>query len=187
MVVTSQYTGARRLRDMRLIVMALALALATAGCAHASVPGPDQQTQNAQRLEAVLPVLEDLRVDGFRSQDWCWFIDYPRGAFTNDLKGATACNVFTTPPQAFDDTASTDFATVQRALGDSGVSTMMVWNVEYDGVGRIKAAQFELNAGAFDRFSYLYSRDIPASRDGYESIVFQQISDHWWFLSESWQ
>lgn len=169
---------------MRMLVLSLVLAFTAVGCVHASVPNADRRRDDAQRLEAVLPTLQSLRVEGFRSQDWCRFIDEPRGAFTNILDVTSVCNVFTKPPQAFDDSASTDFETVKQALSDSGVSTMMVWNIEYDGAGQITAAQFDLNAGSFDRFSYLYGRDTPVSRDSFQAIVFEKINDHWWFLSD---
>ncbi|MEA2653769.1 MAG: hypothetical protein QOI37_996 [Chloroflexota bacterium] len=166
--------------------MSLILVFLVAGCAHASVPSADDMARNADQLEATFPTLEHLQVRGFRTQDWCQFIDYPPGSFSNLLTAENACNLFASPPKAFDNTASADFGRVKKALSDSGVGIDIAWNIKYDDAGQISAAEFDVTAGAFDRFSYLYDRDKPVSSDGYQPIVFQQINQHWWFLSDDW-
>ena len=169
---------------MRSIALALALALGAVACVHASVPAREDMAHTARSLESVLPTIQQIHVEGFRSQDWCRFLDYPRGAFTNIVDEGSACNVFRKVPEAFDERATADFQVVQGALQDSRVSVWMVWNVTYDNAGGITAAQFDVVAGSFDRFSYLYSRDGPVAGDEYQAIAFQQVDDHWWFLSE---
>ena len=166
------------------MIVSLALAVLVAGCAHAAVPSSDEMARNADQLEGAFTTLEGLQVRGFRSQDWCQFIDYPRGSFSNLLDSENACNLFAAPPQAFDATASADFERVRKALAESGVRTFIAWNIEYDGAGHVTTAEFDVAAGSFDRFSYHFSRDKAFSADDYEAIVLQQIKEHWWFLSE---
>jgi hypothetical protein len=143
--------------------------------------------RNADQLESVFATLEQLQVRGFRNQDWCQVIDYPRGSFSNLLDAENACNLFTGPATAFDGTASADYERVKKALGDSGVGTFIAWNIEYDDAGHITTAEFDVTAGAFDRFSYLYDRDNTVSKEETpDTIVTEQIDGHWWFMSEDW-
>jgi hypothetical protein len=63
----------------------------------------------------------------------------------------------------------------------------IAWNIEYDDAGHIKTAEFDVTAGSFDRFSYLYDRDDTVSREETpDTIVTEQINEHWWFMSEDW-
>lgn len=143
--------------------------------------------RNAAALETVLPTLEQLKVNGFRNQDWCRFIDYPRGSFSNLLDSDNACNLFNCAPEAFDETASADFERVKKALDDSGISTEIAWAIEYDDAGHVTTAEFDVTAGAFDRFSYLYDRDNTVSKEVTpDTIVTVRINEHWWFMSEDW-
>jgi hypothetical protein len=170
---------------VRLLIAAV-LALTTAGCLHAKVPSADRMARDVAALQSVFPTLQALEVHGFRDQDSCRFIEYPRGAFTNILDAGSTCNLFHGKPQAFDATATADFDTVKQALDESGVRTMIVWNIEYDNAtGAIKRAEFDLEAGLYDRFSYLYepnSSDAPNP----DTIVLTQVNPEWWFSSEDW-
>jgi hypothetical protein len=171
---------------VKRVVVCLVIAFLVAGCVHASVPSSDEMARDADHLESVFSTLEQLRVSGFRDQDWCQFIDYPRGSFSNLLDFENTCNLFTSPPQAFDETASADFERVKNALRDSGADTVIA-RIEYDDVGHITIAGFDINAGAFDRFSYLYDRDNTVSKEpNPDTIVTEQINQQWWFMSEDW-
>ena len=114
-------------------------------------------TRGIHRLEQAFPVFEELRLRGVRDQDWCKFLDYPNGAFTNDAEAST-CNFFDGPPKPFDDAARADFARVADALQKTGVKTYLVWWIEYDDAGRIQSAEFDLSAGGSGRWSYIYDR-----------------------------
>lgn len=172
---------------MKRVVVSLVLAFFVAGCIHASVPSSDEMARNADRLQNVFTTLEERQVRGFRNQDWCQFIDYPRGSFSNLLDSENACNLFDGPPTAFDGTASADFDRVKNVLNDSGVGTFIAWNIRYDDAGLITTAEFDVTAGSFDRFSYLYDRDNTVSKEETpDTIVTEQINDHWWFMSEDW-
>jgi hypothetical protein len=144
-------------------------------------------TRETGQLQGVFGTLQDLRVAGFRHNDWCRFIDYPHGAFTNVLEQDSACNVFGKPPQSFDKSASADFVRVKHAVADAGVGVWMIWNFQFDALGQVTTATFELDAGAFDRFSYVYYSDPQATvskETDPEAKVVQQIDGHWWFVSD---
>jgi hypothetical protein len=138
------------------------------------------------QLEAAFPTLSALRVSGFRNQDWCRFIDYERGTFTNVLEEMSTCNLFDGVPTAFDATATDDFAIVRQALADTGVNVMMAF-VRIDQAGTVEAATFDLVAGDFDRFSYVYDRSGATKPEpNPDTIVAEQINDNWLFISEDW-
>jgi hypothetical protein len=141
----------------------------------------------ADALARVLPSLAELKIEGFRDQDWCRFIDYPRGAFSNESDPESTCNLFSGQPTPYDDQATKDWEQVRRALGDAEVSVWMVWNIHYDGDGRITLATFEITAGEFDRFSYLYDPGNEVDKEpSPDTIVTRQINSSWWFMSEDW-
>lgn len=161
--------------------------MSTGACIHATVPDTDQMARTAAALQGALPALQDLHVEGVRTQDWCQFIDYPRGAFTNIVDRDSTCNLFTKPPGPFDDTATADYDRVKAALEATGVSIQIVWNVEYDASGQITTAEFDVTAGMYDRFSYRYDRNNTLSLEpNPDTIVIEQVNDQWWFLSEDW-
>lgn len=139
-------------------------------------------------LKSSFPTLEDLRVTGFRDQDWCRFIDYPRGAFTTKPDGsdAGACNLFSGPALPFDHQAEADFQTVRRALSDAGMRGKWVTWVQFDAGGRIKSAQFDVNGGAFDRWTYVFDRGGPMPESMPAEEVYTPINDDWYFWWEDW-
>lgn len=163
-----------------------AVVVIACGCATGSRPNADQMGRDVAHLEEAFLVLEQLRVRGFRDQDWCRFIDYPRGAFTSDANTST-CNLFDGTPQAFDDPADTDFHRVKAALDETGVSTYLVWWIEYDSAGRMKAAEFDLPSGDLGgRWSYIYDRGGVMPEDDPGESVYTRIKDDWWFWWEDW-
>lgn len=143
-------------------------------------------TREVHRLEQAFPLFEELRLRGFRNQDWCKFLDYPRGAFTNDKETST-CNLFDSPPKDFDDQAKADFARVEEALRQTGVRTDLVWWIEYDAGGRVTGAEFALDAGGFTRWSYVLDRGNTEPKENLEGeSVYTRINDDWWFWWGDW-
>lgn len=172
---------------MRRSILGVVLAVAATGCIHANVPDAGQMSDDVERLQATFAVFDELDVAGFRNQDWCQFIDYPRGSFTNVVDPDSTRNLFNNPPQAFDEQASTDFDRVKQVISDTGVSTYLVWNIEYDADGKVRVAEFVLNAGMYDRFSYLYDPGNEVSKEpNPDTIVTEEVGGGWWFLSEDW-
>lgn len=103
-----------------------------AACLNSALPNAGDTASTASRLEATFATLEVLRINGWRDQDWCRFIDYGRGSFSNLLPGdddATTCNLFDAPAQTFDTEASSDFARIREAFARAGVSVQMAWTV----------------------------------------------------------
>ncbi len=73
--------------------MLAAVVVAAGGCTNAAQPDADQMSRDVQRLEHAFPVFEERRLRGFRDQDWCKFLDYPNGDFTNDAGASTRVRV----------------------------------------------------------------------------------------------
>lgn len=164
------------------------LAITLTACAHAALPNRDNMTDAVARLEQVFPTIEGLKVSGWRDQDWCRFIEYPHGSFSNLLEGETStCNLFDGPPQAFDTQASTDFARVEQAFKGANLSVWMAWGITYDDRDKVNFAEFDMNAGLTDRWMYLYSPNQPISKDDWpDAEAFQQVNEHWWFVDDDW-
>jgi hypothetical protein len=172
-------------RVIRAIAL-LAIVFAAGGCIFAAQPDAGTMSQDVERLEQAFPVFEELRIRGFRDQDWCKFLDYPNGAFTNDSKAST-CNLFDGPPKTFDDAATADFARIADALEKADVETYLVWWIEYDDAGRMQGAEFDLAAGDFNRWSYIYDRGNKEPKEDIEGeSVYTRINDDWWFWWEDW-
>jgi hypothetical protein len=156
------------------------------GCVPARQPEADRMARDVAHLQEAFPMLEELRVRGFRNQDWCRFIDYPPDAFTNDANAST-CNLFDGPPKAFDDAANADFERVKTGLGKTGVGTDIVSWIEYDDAGRMKSAEFDLQASGFGgRWSYIYDRGGVMPEDDPGESVYTKINNDWWFWWEDW-
>src|SRR5262245_21899051 len=175
---------------MRLSVAAvpIALALVVAGCVHAGRPDADRMARDVEKLQSAFPVLEELGVRGFRNQDWCRFIDYPRGAFTNlpDGDNSDTCNLFDGKGLAFDNAAKADFERVRGTLDQTGVHGDWVLNVTYDGAGQLKGAEFAVQGDAFDRWTYVYEPGgaVPEDMPGEEE--YTPINADWYFWWEDW-
>lgn len=143
---------------------------------------------DVQKLAATFPVLEALRVRGFRNQDWCRFIDYPRGAFTNLPAGddSGTCNLFDGKALAFDDAAKADFDEVRQALDASGVLGNWVLYITYDADGRLNGADFAVQGGAFDRWTYVYDPGGAVPEEIPNEEEYDVINDDWYFKWEDW-
>jgi hypothetical protein len=176
--------------DVRLKIAALfaALAFAVLGCIHASQPDADQMARDVKDLKASFSTLEALRLSGFRDQDWCRFIDYPRGAFTSLPVGddSDTCNLFDGAALPFDDQASADFERVRAALAGTGVRGDSVLNIQHDDAGHMRTADFDLNGGSFDRWTYVFDRggSMPENEEGEE--LYTRINEDWYFWWEDW-
>jgi hypothetical protein len=142
---------------------------------------------DVSKLEASFTTLEAFRLIGFRNQDWCRFIDYPRGSFTNLPEGTdgATCNLFEGKALPFDDQAQQDFAAVGAALADAGWRGKWVTGIEYGGNGHVQRAEFDWDGGSFDRWSYWYEPGlVPENLEG--EVEYTPISDGWWFRWEDW-
>jgi hypothetical protein len=170
------------------IVLLLA-ALSLAGCIHQSVPSDDQLADTTAKLANILPTLSALRVRSFNDQDWCRVIDDARGNFTN-LPDSDTCDfvdILDRKPVAFDDKATDDWRQVRQAFRDAGVSVEAIAGIQYDADGSITRAEFDMKAGMYDRFEYLFDPNHEMDHeDNPDTIVNQQIDDTWWFVSEDW-
>jgi hypothetical protein len=175
---------------MRRSIAALPILLAflLAGCIHAGRPSAERMTDDVQKLAATFPVLEEVRVRGFRNQDWCRFIDYPRGAFTNLPSGddSDTCNLFDGKALAFDDAAKADFDRVRQELDASGVHGDWVLNVTYNAGGQLNGAEFAVQGGAFDRWSYVYDPGGTMPEDIPDEEEYAPINGDWYFWWEDW-
>ena len=172
----------------RSIATLIALGLLVGGCIHATQPSAERMSRDVQKLESTFPAFEELRVRGFRNQDWCRFIDYPRGAFTNLSAGddSDTCNLFAGQGSAFDQKAIADFERVRRALDDSGVRGDWVLGIRYDASGRLTSAQFAVEGGLYDRWAYVYDPGgaLPENMEGEE--MYTRVNDDWYFWWEDW-
>ena len=166
--------------------MAAALVLAAVvGCGQPSVPGEQQQATSTSTLASLLHDLAKTRVEGFRDQDWCRFIVYARGAFTNLPDSEGGCNAFRGQPLAFDAGATADWAALQGEFQTKGVPVWLA-QIDYDASGQITHAEFGITPGSTTDFSYVYD---PAHTDGWKDrkiLLLHQIDADWWFLSEAW-
>jgi hypothetical protein len=156
-----------------------------AGCIGPIEPDADQKARDVSRLATAFPVLEELEIRGFRNQDWCRFLDDPRGQFTSNPESST-CNLFTGGPDPFDEKAQTDFDRVSAALRDTGVAVQMVWWLDYDDAGAISYAQFVIDHAANNSWTYVYDPDgeMPEDIEGEE--VYTRIDANWYFWWEEW-
>ena len=76
---------------------------------------------------------------------------------------------------------------MRQAVRDAGVPLQMVWAIQYSADGRLIQAKFDVRAGLYDRFSYLYDPESGMDKSpNPDTIVIKQINDAWWFLSEDW-
>jgi hypothetical protein len=165
----------------RLVVLT-AIVVVASGCVFVSEPGVQQMSDEVQRLERAFPVLEELRVAGFREQDWCQFLDYPRGAFSNESDATSTCNLFDRQPMKFDEAAQADFERVAGALRDTGVDAYLVWWIEYDDRGRLRSAEFDTGGS-----SYIYDPRGTWPKENIEGeSEFTRINDSWWYWWEDW-
>lgn len=175
-------------RPRRVAAALMALSLLVAGCCvHASVPSEAEMTRSAQALSRVLPTLTNLQVREFRDSGWCRRLEYRSGTYSNQPGPGTACDLPDQPTSAFDSQATTDWNALRQALRKSGVSVETVSLVAYDSAGQLSTASFNIRAGDFDDYFYVYDRrGVVCEPPNPNTLLCRQIDDDWWFVSEDW-
>jgi hypothetical protein len=91
------------------------LALLTGGaCAG---PSLSARPADAQAIERLFPIIEELGVDVYGVDDRCRFLYYRRGSFSNDTGPGAGCSVYDMPdPVAFDAQANADMERLMAAV-----------------------------------------------------------------------
>lgn len=159
------------------------LTLSLAGCAiHMAPPSVEQMRLDASALADAKQALESLGLQEFEDLDWCKALVYSRGAFTTKL-GANHLCIAADSPVAFDDQAVADFTRTKEILSSTGIGVMSVETWERPECGM--EWQFHVEAGAFDRFAFVYCRNAQVPESSGDS-VYTTINDDWYFWNEDW-
>ena len=156
-----------------------ALLLWVAGCA-SQQPSPQQMAAEVARLDALVPVLENLRVTDFENSVFCRNLAYARGAFGNLAEDG--CEREGTGQ--FDEAALADHARVAQAIAATGVTTDRMQDVTYDAEGSLETARIRLvEASVAENWEYLYDPTGVAPKQNSDSQTFTRIASDWWFVS----
>jgi hypothetical protein len=156
-----------------------ALVLAVAACADQR-PTPQQMAADVARLDAVVPVLEDLRVTDFEDSAFCRNLAYARGAFGNLAQ--EGCEREGTGQ--FDEAALADHARVALAIAATGVTTDRMQDVTYDAEGSLETARIRLvEASVTENWEYLYDPTGVVPKQNVDGQAFSRIAPDWWFVS----
>ena len=132
------------------------------------------------RLDAVVPIVEELRVTDFEDSAHCRNLGYARGAFGKlDEDGCEREGT-----RQFDGAAIADHARLAEAIAASGVAATRILTATYDADGELETAWFALEDGSItEDWTYLYdptgvepTQDVPGRQD------FTQIDEDWWFV-----
>ena len=148
-------------------------------------PNAARQKRDTEQLPKCFSILQKLRVEAYRNQDWCKNIVYQRGGFSKN-KEAT-CNLgFRGTPLPFDGQAQKDFDAVASAIASTGVSLHFINHFRYAADGKLVGAEFHL-AGGPNRYSYVYSPGYTSlPRDEPHERVHTRISKDWYYIWEDW-
>jgi hypothetical protein len=175
---------ARPRNHMNVVKAALGLVVLVVTACGGS-PGIDRMRADTEQLAAVLPVLEELRLVEFRSQDWCRTLAYAGGLYFESDEDA--CVLFAGPGGQFDEPAETAFAQVGDALEATGLSIYMV-DATYASDGSLSDASFTIETGFSIPFegahAYVYNVHQPAMED--DDPVDTKIDDHWHLAVSDW-
>jgi hypothetical protein len=166
-----------RRSTLRLVpTIALLAALGLAACDSTPRP-PEQPGAAVARLEAALPLIEQLGVTDFEDSPFCRNLGYQRGDFGH--LGEAGCARPGTVE--FDAVALEDHARVGGALEASGVPTLRV-TATFGGDGRLATASFVLlDASTQVDWAYLHDPGdvIPKGAGGAE---FAGLGGGWWLV-----
>ena len=159
------------------------VALVAAACLHAPLPDLPTMRLHAQELSSTFSTLSDLRVLGYRAQDWCRAIAYRRGSFATNAQEST-CPVTMASTGSFDRQATVDFDLVRQKMTDTGMLVLVASPIEYSADGQIAAAEFDVAGGIYDRWSYVFRSDgVMPQNDG--SSRYVRIDANWYFWQDS--
>jgi hypothetical protein len=137
-------------------------------------------TVEVARLDAVLPIVEELQLTDFEDSPYCRNLGYARGAF-GDL-GQDGCERQGTVQ--FDAVATEDHARLAEAIVAAEVAATRIPTATYDADGKLLTAWFVLQDDSVSEdWAYLYdptrvesTEDVPGRQD------FTRIVDDWWFV-----
>jgi hypothetical protein len=157
----------------------LVLAAASiAACGAPQPPPPDQMAADVARLQAVVPLAEELRVTDFENLPYCRRVDYARGTFV--VHAEDGCEL----TRPIDPVALADHSRLAEAIASTGVSIFRIRTVTYDPAGALESAWFAItDASVQDDWAYLYDRTGTVPKvDQPGRIDFTAIADGWWFV-----
>ena len=153
--------------------------LAVAACS-SSPPPPDELTAAAARLDAVIPIVEALRVTDFEASADCRNLGYARGAF-GDMD-AEGCQRDGTGP--FDAVALADHARLAGAIVAAEVEIDRLRSATYAADGTLETAWFSvIDASVTDDWEYLFDpTGVVPKPDAPDTQDFTRLDDLWWFV-----
>jgi len=159
--------------------LGMAVTLVLIACA-GGPPAPDRMATDVERLDAVIPVIAELRATDFEDSEQCRNLGYARGAF-GDL-AEEGCERDGTGQ--FDAVALADHARLAKAIDASGVAIDRMLVATYDVDGDIETARFEIEGRPLlDFWEYLYDpKDVEAKQDVPGQRAYTRINDDWWFV-----
>ena len=174
---TDRLAGMNRSTIALLVVVVV---LAT-GCIHATQPDADRRARDVAALSGVLPLIGELGVSEWRDDDWCRDFVYDRGHFMTSDEPDN-CNPMDGPAKPFDPAAQADFERVAAAFRNAHVPIGEIYRPPADP----GATDFDLRAGAFDRFSYVHDPGYPPQENIENEWVATPIDTDWYFVWEDW-
>lgn len=164
----------------RLPELLLGASLIVGACAPAGPPPINEMAGDVGRLEAVLPLVEELRATDFEDSPYCQNLAYARGSFGDMTQDGCA----RTGTGAFDAVAREDHARLAAALDAAVEAADWIRTATYTADGDLATAWFALtDASITENGDYLYDptgaepkQDIP------DRQTFTRINDAWWFV-----
>jgi hypothetical protein len=168
---------------MRLLALALVLAVMAGGCIHATPPSADMQAREVAAIEPAFPLLADLKVSQFEDTEVCRRLSYQRGTFTDQSDQSSRCA--DDEMAAIDDAALGDLERIDEALAGADLRVNYGYLSYKDGA--VESATFHVSGGAFDRFTFYYERrGGPPDEWDTDTTVSAQVDANWWFVNDDW-
>jgi len=168
-------------------VLGVTLALLSLVVACGGTPSLDRMQADVQELAAVVPLLDEMGVVEFRSQDWCRALVFDGGRFLESDE-ETTCFMFAGDGAEFDEDKDAAFARIEDALDDTGTSVFMI-DVTYADDGTLVEAAFGFDTGFTIPFAgshdYVYSVDQPPMGWAGETF-YTRIDANWHLAVEDW-
>jgi len=132
-------------------------------------------------LTAVIAEVDALGVTDWRDDDWCRDFVYRGGHFMRS-DDPEACSPLDAAAQPFNAAAQADFDRIDQALREAHVPIREVYRASLPSDELI----FDLRAGSFDRFSYVYDPgySMPETIEG--EWIPTAIDADWYFVWEDW-
>lgn len=161
---------------MRPLLIGLLLTVSLTACAGSRDPQAD-----VERLTSTLPVLQQLKVENYRNQDWCKNIAYPQGKFSNNRQSPT-CNLSNETFQPFTEPANQAFGQVASAIQQTQVPLYAV-AIDYGSDGSIRRARFSLTQPG----GYVYEpgyKTLPESLP--DELEYQPVNQDWYRYWQDW-